>query len=66
MSTTSQSYDQHMVYQLSPHGWLQVVEISARYDDACYPGTVTNAERERLLMQVCLCCWLQTGMRNLA
>ena len=37
-----------------PHVLLQVVEISARYDDACYPGTVTNAERESLLMEVCL------------
>ena len=29
----------------------QVVEMSARYDDACYPGTTTDAEREALLMQ---------------
>ena len=36
-----------------PGDGLQVVEISARYDDACFPGTTTNAEREGLLMQVC-------------
>ena len=32
--------------------FFQVVEISTRYDDACYPGTSNDAEREALLMQV--------------
>ena len=44
-------------------GCLQIVEISARYDDACFPGTVTNAEREGLLMQVCLTLQLPTSLQ---
>ena len=32
--------------------YLQVVEVSARYDDICMRGTGTNAEREARLMKV--------------
>ena len=44
-------------------GSLQIVEVSARYDDACYPNTATDAERESLLMQVCLCLFSVTSQQ---